>query len=159
MFSFRFFRKRTKYTRPSIEHVSLVERRAEEFRRFYEERFGYGLNYEKSSLHLLDVILSEARDSTLSHDRKQWLAMHAGAYLFRMVSQRFPDWPMQYLWYHPLEQLLMVIGPPTYRISLLAHQAVLLRLDALPDLPVSMLFQRFEKAVLSAKAGDDQLFM
>lgn len=159
MFSFRFFRKRTKYTRPSIEHASLVERRAEEFRKFYEERFGYRLNYEKDSLHLLDVILSEARDSSWSHDRKQWLAIHAGAYLFKVASQRFSDWPQQYLWYHPLEQLIMVVGPPVYRISLLAHQAVLLRLDALPDLPITMLFQRFEKAVLSASAGEDLLFM
>ncbi|WP_343702816.1 hypothetical protein [Chitinophaga sp.] len=157
---FRFFRKRNSpYIRPSIELASLVERRAEEFSAFYKERFGYRLNYRQGSLGILDLILSEARYSALSPEWKQWLAVHAGAYLFRVASQRFHDWPLQYLWYHPLEQPVLVVGAPVFRISMLAQQAVLQRLEEREEPPLPVFFERFEKAVLPAAEGDDLLFM
>lgn len=159
MLFFRFFRNRNKYTRPSIELASLVERRAEEFGAFYKERFGYRLNYQQGSLGILDVILDEARYSAWSKEWNQWLAVHAGAYLFKVASQRFHDWPLQYLWYHPLEQPVLVIGAPSFRISLLAHQAVLLRLEGKEQAPLPQLFSKFEQAVLPAVKGDDLLFM
>jgi hypothetical protein len=157
MLFFRFFRKRR--NRPSIDHASLIERRAEDFIAFYKERFGYRLNYGSDSLYILDVILSEARNSELSTEWRQWLALHAGAYLFRVASLRFTSWSKQYQWYHPLEQAVMVIGAPDFRISLLAQQAVLQRLDATSELPLPMLFSRLEKAVLAAERGEDELFM
>ena len=147
------------HNRPSIEHASLVERRAEEFRDFYEERFGYQLNYSQNSLHILDAILSEARNTAQPDVFRQWLAEHGGAYLFKVASMRFSGWSQQYVWYHPLEQAVMVIGVPVFRISLLAQQAMLQRLDVTSNLPIPVLFSRFEKAVLTASDGDDLLFM
>lgn len=157
MFFFRFFRK--KRHRPSIDHAPLIARRAEEFSAFYRERFGYRLNYEPDSLFILDMILSEARNSGLSAEWKQWLALHAGAYLFKVAALKFQGWPNQYQWYHPLEQAVMVIGLPDFRISLLAQQAVLQRLDARSELPLPMMFSRLEQALLAAKRGEDQLFI
>ena len=159
MLFFRLFRNRNKYTRPSIALATLVERRAEEFIAFYKERFGYRLNYQPGSLGILDVILSEARYSALSGEWKQWLAVHAGAYFFRVASQRFHEWPQQYLWYHPLEQPVLVMGAPVFRVSLLAQQAVLQRLEGKDDGALPQLFAKFERAVLPAVKGDDLLFM
>lgn len=159
MLFFRFFRNRNKYTRPSIELASLVERRSEEFIAFYKERFGYRLNYQPASLSILEMILSEARYSALSGEWSQWLAVHGGAYLFKVVSQRFREWPLQYLWYHPLDQPVLVVGQPVFRMSLLAQQAVMQRLEGKDDTPLPLLFSKFEKAVLPAGKGDDQLFM
>lgn len=154
----RLFRKPDPL-RPFIEHTSLINRQAEEFIAFYEERFGRRLNGEQDSLFILDVVLSEARDSALLQHRRQWLAVHAGAYLFRVASQRFREWPLQYRWYHPLGQAVLVVGLPAFRVSLLAEQAIQLRLDNMSEIPVPLLFTRFEKAVLAAEKGNDELFV
>lgn len=157
MLFFRFFRKNSH--RPSIEQAALVARRAEEFSAFYKERFGYRLNDETDSLEIVEQILSEARNSALTSEWKQWLALHAGAYLFRLASRRFSGWPQQYRWYHPLDQAVLVIGAPSFKISLLAQQAVSQRLDATSELPLPVMFLRLEKAVLAADHGEDELFM
>ncbi|WP_120519144.1 hypothetical protein [Chitinophaga barathri] len=139
--------------------MSLINRQAEEFIAFYEERFGRRLNGEQNSLYILDMVLSEARNSALLHDRRQWLAVHAGAYLFKVASERFREWPLQYRWYHPLEQAVLVVGLPAFRVSLLAEQAIQQRLENTSDIPVPLLFTRFEKAVLAAEKGNDELFI
>ncbi|WP_346319627.1 hypothetical protein [Chitinophaga sp. YIM B06452] len=152
----RFFRQTQ---RPFIEQTLLVNRQAEAFVAFYEERFGCRLDGKQDSLDILDVVLAEARNSALQRDRKQWLAVHAGAYLFKVASERFREWPLQYRWYHPLEQAVLVVGAPVFKVSLLAEQAIHQRLESRSEIPVPLLFARFEKAVLAAGKGSDELFI
>ncbi len=72
------FSKKEKIAEPSQDFASLIIRRADDFRSFYEERFAGKLNLQFNSLYLLDTIVDEARKSTASPDRKQWLAVHCG---------------------------------------------------------------------------------
>jgi hypothetical protein len=152
----RFFRQTQ---RPFIEQTLQVNRQAEAFVAFYEERFGRRLDGKQGSLEILDVVLSEARNSALLNDRQQWLAVHAGAYLFKVAAERFREWPLEYRWYHPLEQAVLVVGVPVFRVSLLAEQAIRQRLENKSEIPVPLLFTRFEKAVLAAEKGNDELFI
>jgi hypothetical protein len=154
---FSFFRKKEKSLAPASDFVSLINHRAEDFRAFYEERFGNKLNYRFTSLYLIDTILEEARISATAIDRKQWLAAHAGAYLYRTASLRV--YQFRYQWYHPLEQPMMVVDNNDYRISLLAQQAVQQRLDEVIEPSIMQLYTNFEQAILFAKPGDDLLFV
>jgi antibiotic biosynthesis monooxygenase (ABM) superfamily enzyme len=155
---FSFFRKKEKVTEPAQDFDSLIIRRADDFRSFYEERFAGKLNLQFNSLYLLDTIVDEARKSTASPDRKQWLAVHAGAYIFRIASLRTANY--QYHWYHPLDQPMMIAGLPEFRIALLAQEAVYQRLERnLSSAPLIQLYTNFEIALVQASAGDDKLFV
>lgn len=154
---FSFFRKKMKSQGPTRDFESLINRRAEDFRTFYTERFGDKLNFQYKSLYLIDTIIEETRMSGTSHERKQWLASHAGAYMHRIASLRIHDF--QYLWYHPLDQPMMVVGMPAYRISLLAQQAVQQRLETVVEPGIFQLYINFELALVHAKPGDDLLFV
>jgi hypothetical protein len=155
---FSFFRKKEKGTEPSLDFASLITRRAENFRSFYDERFAGKLNFQFNSLYLLDTIVDETRNSAASQERKLWLAAHAGAYIFRIATLRVAGY--QYHWYHPLDQPMMIVGLPHYRISLLAQEAVLQRLDPEPPAsPLIQLYTNFEIALVQANAGDDLLFV
>lgn len=154
---FSFFRKKEKPLAPTHDFASLINRRAEDFRAFYAERFGEKLNYQYKSLYLIDTIVGEARMSAATIDRKQWLATHAGAYVYRVASLRVAHF--QYLWYHPLDQPMMVVGMPDYRITLLGQQAVQQRLEAIFEPTLFQLYTNFEHALVYAKPGDDLLFV
>ena len=154
---FAFFRKKEKPQPSSQDFASLINRRAEDFRAFYTERFGEKLNYHYNSLYFIDAILEETRISEAATDRKQWVAAHAGAYLYRVASLRVHRF--QYLWYHPLDQPMMVVGLPGYRVTLIAEHAVQQRLDAAPESTITQLYTNFEQALLRAKPGDDLLFI
>lgn len=151
-----FFRKKEKSTDPG--YAGLIRRRADQFRAFYEERFSGKLDYQFNSLYLLDTIVNEIRNSAASPERKEWLAAHAGAYIFRIASLRVSQF--QYQWYHPLDEPVMIAGLPDYRIALLAQQAVYQRIEANPaSVPLSQLYTNFEIALLQANAGDNLLFV
>lgn len=152
-----FFRKKEKVQTVTTDLHSLINRRAEEFRTFYSERFADQLNYQFRSLPLVDTILKEAINSAAGADRLQWLSVYGGAYLYKIASLRVSSF--QYIWYHPLEQPLMVVGAPDYRISLLAQEAVSQRLAVFRDITLQQLFINFETALVYAKKGDDMLFV
>ena len=154
---FSFFSKKEKPDLNTSDFASLVNRRAQDFRGFYSERFGNKLDFQFQSLHLVDTILIGARTGAVSFHRKQWLAAHAGAYLYRTVASRVSAY--KYIWYHPLDQLMMVVGPPEYRIALLAQEAVQQRLDTAQEFTLTQLYTSFELALVNAKPGDDLLFL
>jgi hypothetical protein len=154
---FSFFRRKEKAPSSTHDFASLINRRAEDFRAFYTERFGQLLNYQYKSLYLIDTILNETRASAAAIERKQWLATHAGSYLYRVASLRVQNF--QFLWYHPLDQPMLVVNTPDYRISLLAQQAVQQRLDTPLEPTIFKLYTNFEQALLQAKPGDDLLFV
>lgn len=155
---FSFFRKKEKVVEPSQDFASLIIRRADHFRSFYEERFAGKLNLQFNSLYLLDNIVDETRTNAASPERKQWLAAHAGAYIFRIASLRTANF--QYQWYHPLDQPMMIAGLPEFRIALLAQEAVYQRLEGNPSsAPLIQLYTNFEIALVQASAGDDLLFV
>ena len=154
---FSFFRKKEKPQHPTHDFASLINRRAEDFRAFYTERFGEKLNYQYKSLYLIDTIVGETRMSAATIDRKQWLAAHAGAYIYRVASLRVSHF--RYLWYHPLDQPMMVVGMPDYRITLLSQQAIQQRLEAVFEPTLFQLYTNFEHALVYAKPGDDLLFV
>lgn len=151
------FRKKEKPRTASVDLTTLVNNRAEEFRAFYSERFGNQLDYQFRSLPFIDTILKETRNSNLNADVKQWIAVYGGAYLYRIASLRVCNF--QYIWYHPLDQPMMVVGSPDYRISLLAQEAVGQRLADFRDITLQQLFINFETALVYAKKGDDILFV
>lgn len=154
---FSFFRKREKPIQPAHDFSSLINRRAEDFADFYQERFGNRLNFGFESLYLIDTILQEARISEPSGERKGWLCTHAGSYVFQTASGRIPQY--QYLWYHPLDQPVMVTGLPEFRVSLLAQQAVQHRLEKATEMPMQQLVEQFEQAWQKANTGDDLIFL
>lgn len=156
---FSFFRKKDKPHQPAHDFSSLINRRAEDFAEFYQERFGSRMNFAFDSLHLIDTILQEARSSEPSGERKTWLCTHAGSYIFRTASLQLPQFQYQYLWYHPLDQPVMVTGLPEFRVSLLAQQAVQHRLEKSREIPVQQLMEQFEQARRQARPGDDLIFL
>lgn len=154
---FSFFKRKEKSPSPTHDFASLIHRRAEDFRAFYAERFGSRLHYQYKSLFLIDTLLQEARLSAASLDRKQWLATHAGAYVYRTASLRIADF--RYLWYHPLDQPMMVVDTGTFRVALLAQQAIYQRLEAAIEPSLTQLYTNFEYALIQASPGDDLLFV
>jgi hypothetical protein len=154
---FSFFRKKEKPDQNTNDFASLVNRRAQDFRSFYTERVGDKLDFQFQSLHIVDTIIISARTGAASNYRKQWLAAHAGAYLYRTAASRVSGY--KYIWYHPLDQLMMVVGPPQYRIALLAQEAVQQRLDTAQAFTLTQLYASFERALVNAKPGDDLLLL
>ncbi|NML24101.1 hypothetical protein HHL16_24700 [Pseudoflavitalea sp. G-6-1-2] len=151
------FRKKRTSGVATTDFISLINRRAEDFRAFYTERFGNKLNYQFSSLPIIDMLLAEARNGAATADRRLWLAVYGSAYLYRIASLRISEF--QYIWYHPLDQPMMLVGSPNYRISLLAQEAVTQRLADFRDISLQQLFINFETALVYAKKGDDILFV
>jgi len=123
-----------------------------------EVRGGRSLDFSEASLSLIEEMVEEAAAffEELTPEQRETAAQDFGCYILEVGRREFGG---RYAWFDQRDQPVLVVGEPTFRVSVMAWDKVRGRLSGDPADNIPFFYTGFAERARRAGPGTDALYV